>query len=730
MVGRQQYRLDHASLDIVNPLVLTIFMIEQLDALFRAGPYVPHGHCYLWQQNLVALHALSDGFIAVAYFAIAGALLYFVQRRDDVPFRHLFWLFAAFIASCGVTHSLAVWTLWFPTYWLSGILKGLTALVSIYTAFELVPVIPLALVLPNPEQLKGLNQSLQDEISDRKQAEADLRNAEAQVRQLNQDLECRVEQRTLELEEAKQRIEQLLEQEQQARANLQTAKDNLQGTAERLNLALSAAQMGTWDWHLDHQTQYWSPKTEQMLGVSANTAHTYGNWLEQVHPDDRETIQGLFQQATHHQTEFTGQYRVCWADGTQRWLKTYGRVVSVSGATQQRMVGVLQDITESKRAELSLKASEARFRAVFEQAAVGMARLSLAGNWIQVNQRLGDILGYRPEAMVGRHFSEFTWEDDKSQDAVYHQQLLAGETTSCQFEKRYVRQDDTPVWTLVTVSAEQDAEGKLAALIAIVEDIEDRKAARQELLQRADELAHTNLMLASTTALLEQRNAELDQFAYVASHDLKAPLRAISNLAEWLGEDLSGRIPDENQHQLNLLRGRVQRMESLINGLLEYSRVGRRQRTRQAVDLNHLLNNIVDSLAPSPGFTVALMPHLPSLYTSESALSRVLTNLIDNALKHHHRETGTIQVSCTARNDGMLEFAITDDGPGIDPQYHDRIFTIFQTLKARDDFESTGIGLAVVRKIIEGENGQIWLKSTPGEGTTFYFTWPQGTPEG
>jgi len=705
-------------------------MIEQLNTLFRAGPFIPHGHCYLWQQNLVALHALSDGFIALAYFTIAAVLLYFVQRREDVPFRHLFWLFAAFIASCGVTHSLAVWTLWFPTYWFSGILKGLTALVSIYTAFELVPIIPLALALPNPEQLKALNQSLQDEISDRNQAEADLRNAEAQVRQLNRDLESRVEQRTLELEEAKQRIEQLLEQEQQARAHLQTAKDNLQGTAERLNLALSAAQMGTWDWHLDHQTQYWSPKTEQMLGVSSNTAHTYGNWLEQVHPDDREAIQGLFQQATNHQTEFTGQYRVSWADGTQRWLKTYGRVVSVSGATQKRMVGVLQDITKSKGAELSLKASEARFRAVFEQAAVGMARLSLTGHWIQVNQRLGDILGYQPEAMVGRHFSEFTWEDDKSQDADYHQQLLAGETTSCQFEKRYVRQDDTPVWTLVTVSAEQDAEGKLAALIAIIEDIEDRKAARQELLQRADELANTNLMLASTTALLEQRNAELDQFAYVASHDLKAPLRAISNLAEWLGEDLSGRIPDENQHQLNLLRGRVQRMESLINGLLAYSRVGRRQRTHQTVDLNQLLNNIVDSLAPPPGFTVAIPPHLPSLYTSESALSRVLANLIDNALKHHHQETGTIQVTCTARDDGLLEFAITDDGPGIDPQYHDRIFTIFQTLKARDDFESTGIGLAVVRKIIEGENGQIWLQSTLGAGTTFYFTWPQGTPEG
>lgn len=700
-------------------------MLEQFQALFSTGPFVPHGHCYLWQRGLVGLHALSDGFIGLAYFAIAAALIYFVQRRKDVPFRQLFWLFAAFIAACGVTHSLAVWTLWFPTYWLSGLLKALTALLSIYTAFELVPRIPQALAMPSTDQLNELNQSLQEEVRDRKQAEADLRVAEVQVRELNQELEHRVEQHTLELAEAKQRIETLLEQEQQARANLQTAKDNLQSTAERLNLALSAAQMGSWDWHLDRQTQYWSPRSEQILGIAAGAPHTYETWMQQVYPEDLEHIQTLIQQAIVDQhTEFAGQYRVRWPDGSLHWLKTYGRVVTAEQGQERRIVGVLQDITDSKQAELSLKASEARFRAVFEQAAVGMARLSPEGNWIQVNQRLADILGYRPEELIGQHFSASTWVEDQSQDLHFQQQLLAEKITSCQFEKRYIKPDGNPIWTLVTVSSEHDAESNLAAFIAIIEDIEERKTAREELVQRADELASTNLMLASTTALLEQRNAELDKFAYVASHDLKAPLRAISNLAEWLGEDLSGQIPDENQYQLNLLRSRVQRMEALINGLLEYSRVGRRQRTVETVDLNSLLDNIVDSLAPSPEFTIAVESDLPSLQTNKTALSRVLSNLIDNALKHHHGDHGTVRIACSDRGN-QLEFAIADDGPGIDPQYHDRIFTIFQTLKARDSFESTGIGLAVVRKIIEAERGRIWLESAIGKGTTFYFTWPK-----
>lgn len=699
-------------------------MVNQLQALLNSGTFVPHGHCYLWQSNLVALHALSDGFIALAYFAIAAALIYFVQRREDVPFRHLFWLFAAFIASCGVTHTLAVWTLWFPTYWVSGLLKALTALLSIYTAFELVPGIPTALAMPSSNQLNQLNQSLQDEISDRKQAEADLQTAETQVRQLNQNLEMRVEQRTLELAAAKQRIEHLLGQEQEARTNLQTAKDNLQSTAERLNLALSAAQMGTWDWHLDRYIQYWSPKTQSILGVTADAPHTYDTWLKRVYPNDIDQIQDLMQDATDRQTEFSGQYRVQWPDGSLHWLKTYGRVVTTGQGRERRMVGVLQDITESKQAELSLKASEARFRAVFEQAAIGMARLSPAGQWIQVNQRLAGVLGYGPEEMIGKNFDQFTWAEDIPQDSQFQQQLQSGQISSCQFEKRYLRSDGTPIWTLVTVSSEHTAEGEVAAFIAIIEDIEERKAAREELVQRAEELATTNLMLASTTALLEQRNAELDQFAYVASHDLKAPLRAISNLAEWLGEDLSGQIPDENQHQLDLLRGRVQRMEALINGLLEYSRVGRRQRSTEDVDLNQLLDNIVDSLAPSPQFAVTVAPGLPTLHTCKSTLSRVLSNLIDNALKHHNGDTGNISVTCTDRGQ-EVELAIADDGPGIDPQYHDRIFTIFQTLKARDDFESTGIGLAVVRKIIEAESGRIWLESALGEGTTFFFTWPK-----
>ena len=706
-------------------------MVENWQALL-SGPYIPHGHCYLWQPGLVWLHLLSDALIALAYFMIAGALVYFVQRRPDVPFKPLFWLFSAFIMACGVTHLLSVWTLWFPTYWVSGGGKAITALVSLFTALELVPRLPLALALPNASQLMDLNQALQEEVGDRKQAEADLRAAETEVRQLNRTLEDRVQRRTVQLEMANQQIEALLARERRDREALQAAKDDLQDTAERLNLALSAAQMGSWDWQLDNDRQIWSPQTEQIMGFAPGTvAHTAEAWAARVHPDDLPEMERLIERAIADQSEFTGQYRVCWPDDSWHWVSTYGRVVETQDGGSQRMVGVMQDITAAKRAELSLRASETRFRGVFEQAAVGMARLNLQGHWIQVNQKLCDTLGYQPDDLINQPFQSITYEADKAQDERYFRQLASGEQISCQWEKRYLRRDGSPVWALVTVSVESNAADGITGLIAIIEDIEDRKAVQQELLHRADELASTNLVLAHTTALLERRNAELDQFAYVASHDLKAPLRAISNLADWIGEDLEGQIPAENCHQLELLRSRVQRMEGLINGLLEYSRVGRRQRNIEAVDLNLLLANVIDSLAPADGFWVNSPADLPTLYSHKTSLGQVFANLINNAIKHHHRadeaslEGNWGQVTVTWKAKGAwLEFAIADNGPGIAPQYHDKIFTIFQTLKARDDFESTGIGLAVVKKIVEAEGGRVWLTSTVGAGTTFYFTWP------
>ena len=249
-----------------------------------------------------------------------------------------------------------------------------------------------------------------------------------------------------------------------------------------------------------------------------------------------------------------------------------------------------------------------------------------------------------------------------------------------------------------------------------------RKKAENALREKAIELEWANQELLKITSLLKKRNQELDHFAYVTSHDLKAPLRAIANLATWLSEDLEGQIPAENQQQLQLMQSRVKRMDGLIQGLLEYSRVGRKNTPAKIVNVGDLINEALDLLSPPPGFEIIVNSNMPTLKTEALLLQQVFSNLISNAIKYHPQDRGKIIIS-VKEQDKFYEFAVADDGLGIDPQYHERIFTIFQTLQARDTIESTGIGLSIVKKIVEGQGGKIWVESQLSQGATFYFTW-------
>jgi PAS domain S-box-containing protein len=290
-------------------------------------------------------------------------------------------------------------------------------------------------------------------------------------------------------------------------------------------------------------------------------------------------------------------------------------------------------------------------------------------------------------------------------------------------------------WWLTTLTPLVSDQGRIHRLIGTSLNITRRYQAEAQVQQlnreleqrvadRTQELTQINTVLLQTTALLEKRNHELDQFVYVASHDLKAPLRAIANLANWIEEDLEGQLPAENQEQLVLLRNRVNRMEGLINGLLEYSRIGRKEFPVEPVDTQQLVAELVDSLDPPAGFTLIIPDNLPTFPTKGLLLQQVFANLISNAIKYVDRPDGHIKIAWSEQAEAY-QFSVSDNGPGIDPHYHERIFAVFQVLQARDDMESTGIGLALVKKIVEGEGGIIAVQSTPGAGATFEFTWPK-----
>lgn len=249
-------------------------------------------------------------------------------------------------------------------------------------------------------------------------------------------------------------------------------------------------------------------------------------------------------------------------------------------------------------------------------------------------------------------------------------------------------------------------------------------SSNDELSKLSHSLNRMTATINETFSELDRKNKELDQFAYVVSHDLKAPLRGIEVASRWVEEDMGQNLPENIREYLLMMRVRVHRMENLINGILALARVDRNSYAQEEVDVRQLLQEVIDMASPPEKFSILVGPNMPVLYTERVHLHQVFLNLITNAIKYHNREDGYVQVSCKEK-DQFYTFSVSDNGPGIAPEYHERIFVIFQTLQERDAVESTGVGLAIVKKIVERHGGSIWVDSTPAQGATFSFTWPK-----
>lgn len=229
---------------------------------------------------------------------------------------------------------------------------------------------------------------------------------------------------------------------------------------------------------------------------------------------------------------------------------------------------------------------------------------------------------------------------------------------------------------------------------------------------------------------LRRSNAELEQFAYVASHDLKAPLRGISNLAIWIEEDIGDGIAEDTKKHLDLLKNRVERLSALLEDLLQYSRAGRQKAETRNIDLNIELPEVFRLVAGTDSFGLELSVSMPTFETAVAPLEQIFRNLINNAIKHHDIGHGVIRVDCRHLED-HFEFTVTDDGPGINLEYQERIFGMFQTIKARDEVEGSGIGLSIAKKLVESVGCKIWVDSDPltRRGASIHFTWPLHWPK-
>ena len=368
------------------------------------------------------------------------------------------------------------------------------------------------------------------------------------------------------------------------------------------------------------------------------------------------------------------------------------------------------DIPQLKQVEEQLLDSgQDLFRLAFDDAAIGMALVAPDGKWLKVNRALCEIVGYSQTDLLGTTFQEITHPDDLETDLGYVGKMLAGEIRTYQMEKRYFHSSGHIVWILLSVSLVRDKNQQPLYFISQIQDITPRKQAEARL--------------KSLVIELERSNRDLEDFASVVSHDLISPLHKIQILSEYLKEDYSEVLDKQGIDYLNRISQVRIRMQSLIEDLLSFSLVTTQGQLFTEVDLNKVILLVISDLQ-ADGFTdVSLdIDELPTISADSGQMYQLFQNILSNAIRFARPDViPKIAISAQPYGQGYL-FAIQDNGVGIPPDQHERIFEIFQRGKAAKETPGTGIGLATCKKIVEGHGGAIWVDSELEKGTTFYFT--------
>jgi PAS domain S-box-containing protein len=436
-----------------------------------------------------------------------------------------------------------------------------------------------------------------------------------------------------------------------------------------------------------------SRNIEGVLGYSATDFVLQPRlWKSLIHPDDLRMFPAKLLPVKNENYSFT--LRCFNASGQQRWLLVQLQVLNSKEGKNNEIVGVFQDITQRKEMEIQLEEDFLRTKALLDAIPDEMIRLNLEGEVLYHTQPhkkhfQADSFPRNVRELL-LSMTQKAVEQEELQESTY--MLESGSSATQEFfEARAVKSGD-------------------GEAVCIIRDLTSLKRTEQALQKTVDELAHSN--------------RELEEFAYVASHDLKAPLRAIRNLILLLQRNLSDELEGQNKRYMELIDERAGRLQAFLDGLLAYSRVGRKNTTLATVNSKDLVQVVLKQLYVPDSVHVTIEGDFPEFLTQSFALQQVLLNLLANALNHANPEAGEVRVSCRRLENNWVEFSVQDNGGGIAPRFHERIFQLFETLESRDKGGGTGIGLAIVKKTVNHLGGTIRLESAEGEGACFKFTWP------
>ncbi|MBW4633227.1 MAG: PAS domain-containing protein [Iphinoe sp. HA4291-MV1] len=638
-------------------------MFTTLQSLVTLFAFIPHGHCYLWKTELVSVHLISDALITLAYYSIPISLVYFINKRNDFPFIGIVWLFGAFIFACGTTHVMEIWTLWHPTYWLSGWLKIVTAVISVYTALALVPLIPKALALPSPAQLEAINCELQQQIAERLFAEDALQKAN----------------------------EELLKKSQ-----------------SRLELAQKIGRIGTFEWNIQTQETMWTEELEALYGlVPGGFGNKYDNWVQAVHPSDLAKTEQEIQRAINKSSELDTEFRIVWRDGSERWIAAKAQVFSDNTGKPLRMIGVNMDITERKRAEQKIREQAALLDITKDAIVVH----SLNDNKILFWNKGGESLyGWKAEQALGKDANVLLYDEEilpNFEDAK-RTVTMTGEWHG---ELHQFTQSNKEIivssrWTLMS-----DWSGQPTSILTVNTDITEKKELEAQFLRAqrlesigtlASGIAHdlNNVLtpiIASTQLLLHVEFSEEKRQRYltIVESSAKRAAALVKQVLQFARGFESQRTIVQLEHLLQEFKQVT--LETFPKSIEIYINI--------APDLWTVLGDVTQLQQIFMNLCLNARDAMPN----GGMLSISAENLFI--------DENFVRMNPDAKVGSYIVVTVCDTGIGISPEIIDRIFEPFFTTK--EVSRGTGLGLSTVFGITKNYGGFVKVYSEIGQGTEF-----------
>ena len=480
------------------------------------------------------------------------------------------------------------------------------------------------------------------------------------------------------------------------------------GDTDRL---MSSVGVGMWTWDGRAEKLLLDPTCKGFFELAWDEDTPQTVLEEKLSPEDvqryREAVAECLQTGT-----FACEFKVQRSSGGFRYLSGRGHTMQQEGAVAV-IKGVFIDVTATKELEGRLKSTQGRMQAMVDGIPGLFSYIDADYNVWFMSSQYRDIFNKEMDELVGVNMRDLIGEEMFSERKQRYDAALAGQMVHSESSRRMP--DGTTAYFAVTHQPYEE-NGEIKGVITLGIDITERREFEEVLEAKSDEL--------------QRSNRDLEQFAYVASHDLKSPLRAVEVIIEWLRDDLEEYQEGDVQENLDLLSQRTGRLARLLDDLLDYSRAGRKVGDISDINLTEFVEDIAVLIGPPEGMQIRAQQDMPNLKTHHAALETVIRNLVSNAIKHHpDPANGQIDVSCQDLGD-QLQFSVTDDGPGIPAEYAEKVFKMFQTLKPRDDTEGSGMGLAIVQRITDWQGGNVWFEDGPGgKGVTFHFTWNKAAVE-